>query len=390
MSVYRDRGTRVWRMDFVFRSQRIRETTGTTSKTLALEIQRKRRRGLEEGSAGIRKRNQPRLVSVAAASWLEGKKSTLAPSTITGYGVDLSHLLPELGKYLVCDLQPRDISDYQKKRLEQKASPKTVNNEVGVLRSVLRRNGAWANLQQDVTMMTANDDIGRAISADEEGALLKACGKSRSRSLLTFVVVAIETGARFNVVRTLQWKNVDFANRSLKFGKDKTAAGSGRIIPLNPRAAATLVFWATNFPDRQPDHFVFATERYGLYGEEGRKAGCAVPYSVNPAKPMGSYKTSWNAARKEAKVSCRFHDLRHTAVSRMLDAGVPMAKVAKIVGWSPATMVRMSHRYGHFNLEELRSAVESISRGGIAQGSPVIPPVSEDNGTSRSAKPLAN
>jgi hypothetical protein len=58
----------------------------------------------------------------------------------------------------------------------------------------------------------------------------------------------------------------------------------------------------------------------------------------------------------------------------MLDAGVPIAKVAKIVGWSAATMVRMAARYGHFALEDLRSAVESISRPGIHVGSPVNPP----------------
>ena len=61
----------------------------------------------------------------------------------------------------------------------------------------------------------------------------------------------------------------------------------------------------------------------------------------------------------------------------MLDADVPIAKVAKIVGWSPATMVRMAARYGHFALEELRSAVETISRTEIQAESPVFPPVSE-------------
>jgi DNA-binding MurR/RpiR family transcriptional regulator len=64
-------------------------------------------------------------------------------------------------------------------------------------------------------------------------------------------------------------------------------------------------------------------------------------------------------------------------VSRMLDAGVPIAKIAKIVGWSPATMVRMSARYGHFGLEDLRAAVETISRPAeseIDQRSPVNPP----------------
>ena len=45
----------------------------------------------------------------------------------------------------------------------------------------------------------------------------------------------------------------------------------------------------------------------------------------------------------------------------MLNAGVPIAKVAKIVGWSASTMVLMAKRYGHFSLNELRGAVESIS-----------------------------
>ena len=76
-------------------------------------------------------------------------------------------------------------------------------------------------------------------------------------------------------------------------------------------------------------------------------------------------------------MNCRFHDLKHTAVSRMLDAGVPIAKIAKIVGWSPATMVRMSARYGHFSLADLRGAVETITSPAeceIDQGSPVNPP----------------
>jgi len=61
----------------------------------------------------------------------------------------------------------------------------------------------------------------------------------------------------------------------------------------------------------------------------------------------------------------------------MLDAGVPIAKIAKIVRWSPTTMVRMAARCGHFDLEYLRSAVETIStptEGKIDQGSPVNPP----------------
>jgi integrase len=275
----------------------------------------------------------------------------------------------------VTDLEARDLTRYQQKRLDEEASPKTVNLEIGTLRAILKRHGQWARIQADVKMLSVNDDIGKALTADEERALLEACGKSRSRSLLPFVTMLIETGARYNTVRTLQWKNIDFANRCLKFGKDKTAAGSGRTIPLNPRAVTMLSFWATSFQDRKPEHYVFPSEKVGLDGEEGYLKGVVTPYETNPEKPMGSWKTAWNYARKVAGVilagnpehaedvpplACRSHDCRHTAVSRMLDAGVPLAKVAKIVGWSPSTMVRMSARYGHFSLDELRGAVASI------------------------------
>jgi hypothetical protein len=63
----------------------------------------------------------------------------------------------------------------------------------------------------------------------------------------------------------------------------------------------------------------------------------------------------------------------------MLNAGIPIAKVAKIVGWSPATMVRMAARYGHFSLNELRGAVESIGGAEIQAQSPVFSPVSESS-----------
>jgi integrase len=394
MSLYRYQGSKIWTMDFVFQGQRIRESTGTRSKTLAQKIERKRRRGLEEGAAGIRKPQQPRLLSVAADDWLDMKKPAWSPKMLVIEKTNLAHLLPELGRKLVCDIDASDVARYQQKRIEEEASPKTVNLEMGTLRAILKRHGQWARLQPDVRMLPTRDDVGRAITAEEEHALLEACAKSRSRSLLPFVTLAIETGARFGVIRTLQWGNINFANRCLQFGKDKTPSGTGRIIPLNPHAVAILTFWASHFPERQPEHYVFPKERYGAAGDKFEPKA----YDTEPDVAIGDVKEAWETAKlrageilkpaeengkaqpEEKKVkplACRFHDLRHTAVSRMLDAGVPIAKVAKIVGWSPATMVRMAARYGHFALEELRGAVESISRPEIQAQSPVIPPVSK-------------
>jgi hypothetical protein len=50
----------------------------------------------------------------------------------------------------------------------------TVNLEVGTLRAILRKNHLWAAIQPDMRMLRVREDVGRAISRDEESALLEA------------------------------------------------------------------------------------------------------------------------------------------------------------------------------------------------------------------------
>jgi len=67
----------------------------------------------------------------------------------------------------------------------------------------------------------------------------------------------------------------------------------------------------------------------------------------------------------------------------MITARVPIPIIAKIVGWSAGTMAKMAARYGHFGLEELRSAVESMSAPTIPAGSPQFSPQSTVEGNER-------
>ena len=206
-------------------------------------------------------------------------------------------------------------------------------------------------------MLPTREDIGKALTPDEETALLAACGESRSRSLLPAVTLALYTGMRYTEIRLLQWYQLDLKARWLTVGRSKTEAGRGRSIPLQSRAAAILEFWASIFPSREPTDYVFPFEKYGAAGDDFKP--CA--YKTDPTKPIGRWKEAWEAAKIRAKVQARFHDLRHTACTRMLEAGKPFAAVAKIMGWSAATTVRMTKRYGHIGDETLRDAVEAIS-----------------------------
>jgi integrase len=398
MAIYRPKGSKVWVLDFMFKSQRIRETTGMTSKTRAKEVFDKRKQSLKDGSAGIRRQARPDLLSTAAAEWQQAKQLKWSPKMASIVRYSIGHLLPILGKRLLVDIEARDIAKYQTARLAEGASNRTVNIEVGMLRQIMRKYGAWARIQSDVTMLPERQDVGCALTSEQETTLLFECGRSVSRALLPFVALALETGARYNTIRTLQWRDIDFANRCLKFGKDKTAAGTNRTVPLNQRAVETLKFWAQGFPNRQPSHFVFPSERYGLHGTEGTFGGTVQVYDCDPEKPVGTIQSAWQSAKKRTQRHCpncadgilidrekpasgyeceschfetpnlpvaltrlRFHDLRHSAVSRMIAARVPIPIIAKIVGWSSSTMAKMAARYGHFGIEELRSAVESIT-----------------------------
>jgi integrase len=114
------------------------------------------------------------------------------------------------------------------------------------------------------------------------------------------------------------------------------------------------------FPERESNHYVFASERYGAPGDD-----LTGIYDFDPTKPIGRWIEAWEAAKIRAGVSCRFHDLRHTGCTRMLEAGVAFSVVATIMGWSPSTTVRMSRRYGHIGQASQRQAVNALNLVGI-------------------------
>ena len=67
-----------------------------------------------------------------------------------------------------------------------------------------------------------------------------------------------------------------------------------------------------------------------------------IVYATDTRKPVGSWKKAWEAAKQRAGVTCRFHDLRHSGCTRMLEAGVPFSVVSDIMGWGASTVVRMA------------------------------------------------
>src|SRR5437763_801707 len=124
MGVYKRGKKGIYYYDFEFGGQRIKESSKSRSKTVALEAERKRRRELEEGFNGLTKRLQPKLFKVAAEDWLTQKQHTLAPRSVLIERTNLKHILPVLGKLLLTDVRSDSVASYQRQRLKEGASAK--------------------------------------------------------------------------------------------------------------------------------------------------------------------------------------------------------------------------------------------------------------------------
>src|SRR5258708_23949905 len=88
-------------------------------------------------------------------------------------------------------------------------------------------------------------------------------------------------------------------------------------------------------------------------------------------------KTAWNELRKRAKVSCRLHDLRHTAATKMAEAGTPETTMLALMGHMSRKMLE---RYSHIRMAAKRTAVEALAApkpeapksDGVRQGVPKV------------------
>lgn len=328
MSVYK-RGD-FWWYKFRFGGQVIRESSKSKSKTVAKDAQTARRRELEESWNGIKRRTLPPTFERAGSAWLEAEKPHLAERTSEIYEVALRcHLKPALGSLLLCDIDANRIASYQARRKTEGASARTLNKELQVLRQILKRYKFWANLQGDVKFEREHNDIGKALSREEEKKLLAACG---SNPLLNAVVtLALNTALRKNEIRTLRWSQIDFEKRTVAVGRAKTQAGSGRVIPLNQPAFDALAKWAGRLVESKAEDYVFpACEAAGIEREHPDKE------RIDPSRPIKSWRSAWRAALKRAGLQIRFHDLRHTCITKLAESQASEHTLMAIAGTSAA------------------------------------------------------
>lgn len=343
---------------FRFAGRMIHESAKTQSKTLARDGERQRRRELEEKWNRVERRSLPPTFQRASSAWLEAEKPHLAGRTYEIYEVAVRcHLNRAIGPLLLCDIDADAIASYQARRKKAQASARTINKELQVLRQILKRHKLWANLQGDVKFEREHSNIGKALTREEEKKLLNACA---SNALLTAVVtLALNTALRKNEIRTLHWSQIDFEKHTVAVGRAKTQAGSGRVIPLNQPAFDSLTKWAGRLVESNSEDYVFpACEAAGIEREHPDLN------RIDPSRPIKSWRSAWRAALKRARLQLRFHDLRHTCITKLAESQASEHTLMAIAGHVSRSMIE---HYSHIRMEAKRRATDAIVDGDVHQ-----------------------
>jgi integrase len=352
MSVYRRGNT--WWYSFRFCGQFIQESAKTKSKTVAKEAENTRRRELEEGYNNITPEDRKRRIltlSKAAEEYQQHYEARNSANAARYSEYCVKHLVEHLGNKMLIQITEHTVIAYQHARLKEGAAGKTINEEVGELFRIMEDLGEAirAKLKRAKKLkLPEREDVGRALTSDEEKKILTHAQASKSPHIYTAVVIALNTGLRDSEIRFMQWRQIDFFKQLLTVGKSKTAEGTGRTIPLNSELLKALAqhqtWYEKNVGKATGDHCVFPSGAYNR---------------LDSTKPVTSFKTAWNRVRREAKVSARFHDLRHTLITKLAESG---AGDETIMGIAGHVSRRMLSRYAHIRTEAKRKALESIVR----------------------------
>jgi integrase len=242
--------------------------------------------------------------------------------------------LPFFADYPIGRMKKNLAREYRQWRHRQKKlTDTTVNRDLECVRHIL----FWAVdegllLINPMSRMHLERERKRkrpVLSLGEEDLLLSVAASH----LCEIVIAALDAGMRRNEILTQRMEDVDFDRRLLVISRSKTPEGESREIPLTERL-------------------------FQLLSEKRKHIAHGLIFTFE-GKAIHSLKTAWKTALRVSGIRrCRFHDLRHTFNTRLLEAGVMrevrMALMGHSLGEDPQAT------YTHVELPQKREAIRKL------------------------------
>lgn len=284
-------------------------------------------------------------------------------------GIDVRNLLKRVTSTCLCCLHGTDKRRPKDSRrccavgrcCQQTPSARLVQQVHSVLRNALgaavREELVGRNVAKLAKVSGPVYKVHRGLNADQASHLLKLAANDR---LYALYVLAMYLGLRRGEIFGLLWDDIDFEEETLTVRHSLQRVG-GQLTLVTPKTRTSertlplLELIATVLKEHQARQ---QAEREAA-GENWQDTGFVFTTTIGTAFEPDNLRRSWEPLREALGLAeVRFHDIRHTCVTLLLNAKVPPHIVREIAGHS-AIDVTMEI-YAHASLEDKRAALQKL------------------------------
>lgn len=317
-------------VDFTFNKKRIRKFGGYTKEQARNTLTKLKMQCLNK-EMGFETEKKPDILFKDFAKEFIDDYAKVNKRSWKRDITSLNNLKPFFRGLNLSEITPALIEKYKAKRLKDGAAETTINRELTCLKTIYNKANEWGRTDNNPAARIKNFKENNKIQIILNPVEIEKLIDKAPEHLKPIIIIAVNTGMRRGEILSLKWKNINFRKGYIEIEDSKS--GESRKVPMNSTVYETL--------------------------KELDKSHSFVFYNPKTKKNIVEIKRSFNTAREKAGLKkVRFHDLRHTAATRMCELGVPLKIVSQILGHST---IKMTERYANPTPDTMKEAVEKLS-----------------------------
>jgi integrase len=264
----------------------------------------------------------PPLTSVLSL-YVEHAKNLRSPETATYHAARIGRWAE---KYRAS--QARECAAHILRDMHGAYAPATINRSLGALKKALaiawERNMTPENYGLRIKRVPENNQRDMTLTMDQ----VRQLADKTSPNVAAAIWIALFTGCRRGEILGLQKEDIGETSLTIRAGNTKTLRT--RVVPIVPPLRLYL---------------------------------SAIPLKINAE----GLKSGFQRAREASGMPwVTFHDLRRSCATMLIDAGVDLYVVSKLLGHSTVAVTQA--RYAHLQVDKIRDGLHTAFAPGITPG----------------------
>lgn len=275
--------------------------------------------------------------------WLVVAKTSVRPNTYQQYSqVVHQHINPVLGYIVLKDLRPDHVQSLYTNKLANGVSPNTTRMIHAVihraLNHALKLGLVYRNVADSVTRPKVVRIEMKTLNDYQVRQLIQVAESEQMRLLLW---VAVVTGLRQGELLGLKWSDLDWTSRRIQVQRQVQRRKGDGLVFCEPKSASgrRVIVLGKSTIEKLRNYKNNQLKERILLGEKWQDYDLIFPSPIGtPLDPSNVLKAYKDCLRRAGLPNLRFHDLRHSAATLMLQQGVNPKIVSERLGHSDISL----------------------------------------------------